>query len=324
MPDTAAKTLSALKRTIETEREGLLQLQSALDQAAVDVVDLIGSVEGRLACVGVGKSGHVARKIAATLASTGTPAYFVHPAEASHGDLGMISQQDAVLALSKSGETKELSDIIAYCRRFSVPLIGMTTDATSTLAKNSDHLLLVPNAAEACGETRAPTTSTTLMMAYGDALAVALIERRGFTAMDFKRYHPGGALGAALTSAADLMASAEDIPLVAEGTSMEAAVAEMSAKGFGCVGVKSADGTLAGIITDGDLRRNLAVDLPTRKVDEIMTRGPITVKETSLAADVLRTLTAGERKLTQVFVCNEASEPTGLIHMHMLLKAGLS
>ena len=316
--------LAALQKTIEIERDGLDQLSAVLGDAAVDVVELLGGLKGRLACAGVGKSGHVARKIAATLASTGTPAYFVHPAEASHGDLGMISESDAVLALSKSGETKELSDIIAYCRRFSVPLIAMTTDASSSLGRNSDHLLLVPNAEEACGETRAPTTSTTLMMAYGDALAVALIEQRGFTAANFKRYHPGGALGAALTSAEDLMAKGAAVPVVSSGTGVIEAVQEMSAKGYGCVGVKDASGKLVGLITDGDLRRHLSSDLTQRTADDIMTKGPVTVDPGILAADVLRLMTGGARKLTQIYVVDEDGRAVGLIHMHMLLKAGLS
>lgn len=324
MTDNRTRILDALKRTIEIEQQGLDKLKHSMSEAAIGVVELLARSEGRLACAGVGKSGHVARKIAATLASTGTPAYFIHPSEASHGDLGMISEHDVVLALSKSGETKELSDVIAYCRRFSVPLIAMTTNADSSLGKNADHLLLVPDAEEACGETRAPTTSTTLMMAYGDALAVALIEERGFTAANFRRYHPGGALGAALASAGDLMAKGDELPLVSQGTNMMDAVAEMSRKGFGCVGVTDPEGKLSGIITDGDLRRHLGLDLPGRTVDAIMTSDPMTVAPDILAADVLRTMTGGKRKLTQVFVCDAEGTPVGLIHMHMLLKAGLS
>lgn len=324
MTENRPRILDALKRTIETERDGLDQLFDALGDEAVEVVLALGEMKGRLACAGVGKSGHVARKIAATLASTGTPAYFIHPAEASHGDLGMISKDDAVLALSKSGETKELSDIIAYCRRFGVKLIAMTTNAESTLARNSDLLLLVPNAKEACGETRAPTTSTTLMMAMGDALAVAMIEKEGFTADQFRQYHPGGSLGAALMRASDLMAKSDAIPLIASGSNMQAAVTEMSSKGFGCVGVVDAANKLLGIITDGDLRRHLSPQLPERSADEVMTASPVTVSPDILAADVLRTMTGGEKKLTQVFVCDAEGRPEGLIHMHALLKAGLS
>lgn len=324
MTESKERILSALKRTIEVERAGLDMLEASLGDAAIDVVKLMAGLKGRLACAGVGKSGHVARKIAATLASTGTQAYFVHPAEASHGDLGMISQEDAVLALSKSGETKELSDMIAYCRRFSVPLIGMTMEADSALGRSSDFLLLVPAAKEACAETRAPTTSTTLMMALGDALAVALIETRGFTAEDFKRYHPGGSLGAALTSADELMHTGDDLPLVQLGTMIPDAVAEMSAKGFGCVGVLSTEKKLSGIITDGDLRRHLSDDLTKKRVEDIMTKAPVTIHVHSLAADVLRQMTSGPKKLTQIFVSNDAGEPVGFIHMHDLLKIGVT
>lgn len=324
MSDSRDTIQSALTQTISIEIEGMEALRDSLGETTIDVVELIAKVEGRLACVGVGKSGHVARKIAATLASTGTQAYFVHPAEASHGDLGMISTKDAVLALSKSGETKELSDIIAYCRRFSVPLIGMTMQADSALGRASDYLLLVPNAQEACGETRAPTTSTTLMIALGDAIAVALIEKRGFTAEDFKNFHPGGSLGAALTSAEEIMHSGNELPLVQTGTRVPEAVAEMSAKGFGCVGVVSADGLLLGIITDGDLRRHLTPELPNKSVDDVMTKNPLTTKTDSLAADVLRLMTAGSRKLTQIFVCAPDGKPVGFIHMHDLLRIGVS
>ncbi|MFC6199695.1 KpsF/GutQ family sugar-phosphate isomerase [Ponticaulis profundi] len=324
MSEAADRILSALKRTIAVEIDGMTALEESLGDEAIRVVECLSRTKGRLACAGVGKSGHVARKIAATLASTGTQAYFVHPAEASHGDLGMISTDDAVLALSKSGETKELSDLIAYCRRFSVPLIGMTMEADSALGRASDYLLLVPNAAEACGETRAPTTSTTLMMALGDALAVALIEKRGFTAEDFKRYHPGGSLGAALTSAKELMHSGDEMPLVETGTSVPDAVAELSRKGFGCMGIVSSQGALIGIITDGDLRRHLSADLPSKSVDEIMTKSPVTIAADVLAADVLRQMTSGSKKLTQIFVTDADNKPVGFIHMHDLLKIGVS
>lgn len=315
--------LNSLRQTIEVEASGLAELKAALGDDTIAVVQHLAKLEGRVICAGVGKSGHVARKIAATLASTGTPAMFVHPSEASHGDLGMITPKDAVLALSKSGETKELGDLIAYCRRFSVPLFGMTTNAESALGRNSTNVLLVPNAKEACGETRAPTTSTTLMMALGDALAVALIELRGFTAEDFKRYHPGGALGAALTQAEDIMHTGEAIPTVAPTSQMSVVVDEMTQKGFGCVGVIDGD-QLIGIITDGDLRRNLTADLPTKTASDIMTRGPKTVEAGTLAADIMRELTGGQRKLTQVFVVDDEHRPIGFIHMHDLLRIGVS
>ena len=321
---TSPTLLSAMRRTISIEMDGLALLRDSLDESAADIVRLIAGLKGRLICAGVGKSGHVARKIAATLASTGTPAQFVHPAEASHGDLGMITAEDAVLALSKSGETRELGDIIAYCRRFAVPLIAMTAGLQSTLARGADHVLKIPDAAEACGETRAPTTSTTLMMAAGDALAVALIEARGFTAEDFGRFHPGGALGAALAHVEDLMHGGRELPLVGEGAPMGEALIEMSAKGFGCVGVVAGDGRLAGIVTDGDLRRKMAPDLLERSAGEVMTRDPFTARRSLLAAEALRRMTAGERKITQLFVVEEDGRPCGLLHIHDLLRAGIS
>ncbi|MCP2671483.1 KpsF/GutQ family sugar-phosphate isomerase [Maricaulaceae bacterium EIL42A08] len=318
------RLLAAMRRTLTIEINALEALSDGLDSRAADAVRLIAGLKGRVICAGVGKSGHVARKIAATLASTGTPAQYVHPAEASHGDLGMITPDDCVLALSKSGETRELGDMIAYCRRFGVPLIAMTAGADSTLAKGSDILLLQPNAQEACGETRAPTSSTTMAMAYGDALAVALIEARGFTAQDFARYHPGGALGSALARVEDLMHGGETMPIIASGASMGDALIEMSTKGFGCIGVRAEDGTLAGIVTDGDLRRNMSANLTSQPVDQVMTRFPMTVEPDTLASEALRRMTAGSRKITQLFVCEAEGKPVGLLHIHDLLRAGVS
>jgi len=315
-------TISA-RRVIELERDGLERLAASIDERFSNAVDLVRGVTGRVICAGIGKSGHVARKIAATLASTGTPAQFVHPTEASHGDLGMITTNDVVLALSKSGETSELGDLMAYCRRFGTPLIGMTAGAESTLAKASSHLLLIPDAPEACGETRAPTTSTTLMMAMGDALAVALIEARGFTATNFKTYHPGGTLGAALMTASDLMHSGSALPLVDQNTAMADTLIVMTDKGLGCVGVTDTKGVLAGMITDGDLRRHIGNDLPSRTAQDIMTRNPMTASPHTLAADALRTMTAGSVKITQLFVLDVARKPVGLLHIHDLLRAGL-
>lgn len=316
--------LGAMRTTLSLEVEALGQLSARLGQAEIDAVRLIEALNGRVILAGVGKSGHVARKIAATLASTGTPSFYVHPAEASHGDLGMVTEADCVIALSKSGETRELSDLIAYCRRFSIPLLAMTAKPESTLARAADILLLVPDAPEACGETRAPTTSTTLMMALGDALAVALIEARGFTAKDFARFHPGGALGAALARVDDLMHAGEAMPLAREGDAMGDALVEMSAKGFGCVGVIDGNGRLAGIVTDGDLRRHMDSDLPARRVGEVMTRGPATIARGALASDAMRLMTEGERKITQLFVCEPNGAPAGLLHIHDLLRVGVS
>lgn len=313
-----------MRAAVALERDALDALAQALGADALSAVRLMAGVKGRVICAGVGKSGHVARKIAATLASTGTPAQFVHPSEASHGDLGMITPEDCVLALSKSGETRELGDMIGYCRRFAVPLLGMTAKADSTLAKGSDIVLLIPDAPEACGETRAPTTSTTLMMAYGDALAIGLIEARGFTASQFARFHPGGALGSALSKAEDLMHAGETMPLIAAGATMGEALIEMSQKGFGCVGVTGDDGRLVGIVTDGDLRRNMAEDLAARTVSDVMTADPMTASPGDLASDALRRMTAGHRKITQLFVCEADGRPAGLLHIHDLLRAGVS
>lgn len=327
MSDTPASDetlISAMRTAVALERDALDALDRALGEPALAAVRLMAGVKGRVICAGVGKSGHVARKIAATLASTGTPAQFVHPSEASHGDLGMITPDDCVLALSKSGETRELGDMIAYCRRFGVPLLGLTAKPDSTLAKGSDILLLIPDAPEACGETRAPTTSTTLMMAYGDALAIGLIEARGFTASQFARFHPGGALGSALSKAEDLMHAGENLPLIAAGATMGEALIEMSQKGFGCVGVTGEDGRLVGIVTDGDLRRNMANDLAARKVSQVMTADPMTAAPGDLASDALRRMTAGQRKITQLFVCEADGRPAGLLHIHDLLRAGVS
>ncbi|WP_442915134.1 KpsF/GutQ family sugar-phosphate isomerase [Marinicauda sp. Alg238-R41] len=321
---THESVLASMQRTLDTEMAGLSALRSSIGRDASEIVSLLAGLEGRLICAGVGKSGHVARKMAATFASTGTPAQFVHPSEASHGDLGMITTRDAVLALSKSGETREMGDLIAYCRRFGVPLIAMTAGADSALARGADLVFLMPNAAEACGETRAPTTSTTMMMAAGDALAVALIEARGFTANDFARYHPGGALGAALASVEDLMHAGDELPLVALTASMGDALIEMSQKGFGCVGVTGEDGRLAGIVTDGDLRRRMAPDLTQRRAGDVMTADPMTASPGLLAAEALRRMTAGDRKITQLFVTGEDGRPVGLLHIHDLLRAGVS
>lgn len=317
------RLLKAMRHTLDLEIVGLELLKAQLGDEALAAVRLIAGLKGRLILAGVGKSGHVARKITATLASTGTPAQYVHPAEASHGDLGMITSNDAVLALSNSGETRELGDIIAYCHRFDVPLIAMTAGPASTLARGASHRLLVPKAQEACGETRAPTTSTTMMMAYGDALAVALIEARGFTAADFALFHPGGALGAALARAEDVMHAGDAAPLIARDAPMADALIEMSSKGFGCVGVVDEDGRLVGMVTDGDLRRRMGPDLLAQPAENIMTPDPATILPSTLASDALRQMTSGERKITQLFVCDSDRRPLGLLHVHDLLRVGV-
>jgi arabinose-5-phosphate isomerase len=313
--------IAIARRVLQLEADAMGVLSRSLDERFVNAVKTILAAKGRVICTGIGKSGHVARKIAATMASTGTQAYFVHATEASHGDLGMIGQDDVVLALSKSGETKELADMLSYAKRYSIPLLGMTAKADSTLGRAADILLLVPDAAEACAETNAPTTSTTLMMALGDALAVALLESRGFKADHFKVFHPGGKLGAMLRTAADVMHKSAELPLTPTGTAFIDAVRTMSAKGFGVLAVTNTDGTLAGLVTDGDLRRHLTSGKSAVTIDDVMTRAPRTVEPGSLAADVLRIM--NERKITQMFVV-DAGRPVGLIHMHDLLKAGLA
>jgi arabinose-5-phosphate isomerase len=313
--------IETARRVLHLEADALAQLSQGLDERFVKAVETILAASGRVICTGIGKSGHVARKIAATMASTGTRAYFVHATEASHGDLGMIGTDDVVLALSKSGETKELADMLSYAKRYSIPLIGMTAKADSTLGRASDILLQVPDAAEACAETNAPTTSTTLMIALGDALAVALLESKGFKADHFKVFHPGGKLGAMLRTAGDVMHKSAELPVVASGTAFIDAVKAMSAKGFGVLGVTSADGALVGLVTDGDLRRYLTSGKTAAIIDDVMTQSPRTAEPGSLAADVLRTM--NERKITQIFVV-DAGKPVGLIHMHDLLKAGLA
>lgn len=311
---------------LETEQNGLQALIDALQgddttlaiafQAAIDAIQ---SVSGRTIVTGMGKSGHVARKIAATLASTGTPALYVHPGEASHGDLGMIADDDVVLALSNSGETPELGDIIGYCARFDIPLIGMTSGAGSTLAEGSDITLLVPKSTEACGITKAPTTSTTQMLALGDALAVALLRLKGFSERDFHTFHPGGKLGAALKRVTDLMHH-KQMPLIAPDAGFSDIVEAITIGGFGCCGVVEG-GKLSGIITDGDIRRALKRSTEGAKASDLMTRNPRTIQEDGLAAEALSLLS--EFKITALFIVNPANEPIGLIHVHDCLAIGV-
>jgi arabinose-5-phosphate isomerase len=313
--------ISAAQRVLETEIAGLTALKASIGPDFAAIVARIGALKGRLICAGVGKSGHVARKIAATMASTGTPAMFIHPTEASHGDMGMIGPDDGVLALSKSGEVSEMSDLIAYTKRFSIPLIAMTANAQSVLGKAGDYLMLLPDAAEACGETRAPTTSTTMQIAYGDALAVALLEQRGFTAQDFRVYHPGGKLGAMLKSVGDLMHSGDDLPLVTITTPMMEALLTMTAKRFGATGVVDAAGTLVGIITDGDIRRRAGGDFTALTAGDVMTTAPMTIETQALAGAALAAL--NDKGRTVIFAVDKGHKPVGILHVHDLLRAGV-
>ena len=306
------------------ESEALTALSDSLDDRFSTAVSLLAGATGRVVVSGMGKSGHVARKIAATLASTGTPALFVHPAEASHGDLGMIVAGDAVLALSNSGETPELADLVGHAKRFGLPLVGITGRPGSTLARAADVPLLLPKAPEACPMGLAPTTSTTMQLALGDALAVALLTRRGFTASDFRVFHPGGKLGARLQRVRDLMHGEGEVPLAPPETRMDAAIVAMTARRFGCLGVQGADGQLLGIITDGDLRRSLEAGgtLLNRTAGEVMTRAPRTVRPDTLAAEALHAMNT--RAITTLFVVDEASRPVGILHIHDLLRAGVA
>jgi|SRR5262245_14025153 len=311
-------------RTLEAEAGGITALTSAMQDglgpAFIAAVDMVRAARGRVIVTGMGKSGHVGNKIAATLSSTGTPAFFVHPAEASHGDLGMITRDDVIMALSWSGETVELKNLIDYSRRHRIGLIAVTADPGSTLAKAADIVLTLPQAREACPHNLAPTTSSLMQLALGDALAIALLESRGFTALDFGALHPGGRLGAALKSVRDLMHSGTKIPLARVGSAMSDALVEMTAKGFGCVGILDR-GALVGIITDGDLRRKMRPDLLKIKVDDVMTRTPKTVRPDQLATEALEILNSS--KITALFVV-EASAPIGIIHLHDLLRAGVA
>ena len=323
---TSQATASAL-HTIVTERAGLDALRTALgDGLAVPfarAVETIRAATGRVIVSGMGKSGHVGHKIAATLASTGTPAFFVHPAEASHGDLGMITRDDVVLALSWSGETSELRSLVEYTRRWSIPLIAMTAFADSTLGRESDPLLLLPPAAEACPHGLAPTTSTMMQLALGDALAIALLESRGFTAEEFRIFHPGGMLGASLHFVRDIMHSGDTVPLANPDTPMAAALAVMTDKGFGCVGVVDGAGMLVGVVTDGDLRRHIAPDLIELTVGAIMTTTPKTVPPDCLVAEALAMMNQATRPFTVLFVV-EDGRPLGIVHMHDFLRLGVA
>lgn len=315
--------LEAAKRLFRLEAEGIMALAETLDDNFCAAVQTLSDVNGRVIVSGMGKSGHIGRKIAATLASTGTPSHYVHPGEASHGDLGMITKSDAVIALSNSGETPELRDIAEYAKRFSIPLIVITSKAGSTLTELADVVLLLSPVPEACPMGLAPTTSTTMSLAMGDALAVALLERKGFSAQDFRVLHPGGKLGNSLLRVSDLMHQGDELPLVSADLEMRDIIPTMSAKRFGCVGVIDDGGNLQGIITDGDLRRTLAENLLSRTAIEVMTSGPKTIKPQALAAEAVALM--NERQITNLFVIDDASQrPVGILHIHDLLKAGIT
>ncbi|MDA0961714.1 MAG: KpsF/GutQ family sugar-phosphate isomerase [Proteobacteria bacterium] len=315
--------LDTARRVIRIETQALAALEKELDASFDRAVETILNARGRVIVSGMGKSGHIARKIAATLASTGKPAHFVHPAEASHGDLGMMAQGDAVLVLSNSGETPELADLIAYTRRFAIPLIGVASRAESTLLRQADVALVLPKADEACGTGIVPTSSTTMTLALGDALAVALMEHRRFTPEHFRQFHPGGKLGARLSKVRDLMHTGDGLPMVDTDTPMSEALIEISRKGFGVVGVRGEDGRLAGIVTDGDLRRHMGDGLLAASAAEVMTPGPTTIGPDALAETAVALMT--RRKITCLFVVDPAGagQAEGLLHIHDCLRVGL-
>ncbi len=321
--DRVQAAIASALRTLEAEGSGVDALAAALrDELGTSfaaAVDLIRAAQGRVIVTGMGKSGHVARKIASTFASTGTPAFFVHPSEASHGDLGMIANNDVILALSWSGETAELKNIADYSRRYGIKLIAMTAISESALAKVADIVLALPQAREACPHNLAPTTSSLMQLALGDALAIALLESHGFTAVDFGMLHPGGKLGTLLKTVRDIMHSGPSVPLVPLGTLMSEAILQMTAKGFGCVGIIDTRGLLVGIITDGDLRRKMGNELLKACVDDVMTRAPKTVRPDQLLSETLDILNS--LKVTALFAV-EAGKPVGVIHVHDLLRVG--
>jgi len=323
--DHANTAVASALRTLDAEAGGIAAisaaLQSDLGVGFAAAADLIRDAKGRLIVTGLGKSGHVARKIAATLASTGTPAFFVHAAEASHGDLGMITADDVIVALSWSGEQPEMKNLITYAKRFRIALIAMTADRESTLSQAADIALTLPRAREACPHNLAPTTSSLMLLALGDALAIALLEGRGFTSVDFSVLHPGGKLGAMLKYTRDLMHSGDAVPLKPLGTRMSDALVEMTSKGFGCVGITDARGAIVGIVTDGDLRRHMRPDLMTATVDDVMTRDPKTIPRDLLASEALEILNSS--KITALIV-TDANKPVGIVHLHDLLRAGVA
>jgi arabinose-5-phosphate isomerase len=320
-----SEAVASATRTLQLEAEGLSALQHALaahlGEHFAEALDILRGRRGRIIVTGMGKSGHVGLKVAATLSSTGTPAYFVHPSEASHGDLGMITRDDAILAFSWSGETAELGNILSYSRRFAVPLIAVTSNPESTLAQAAEVVLTLPQAKEACPHGLAPTTSTVMQLALGDSIAIALLESKGFTAIDFGVLHPGGQLGARLKFVSDLMHHGDSLPLTPADTVMSEAIVVMTEKALGCLGVVDGNGALQGIITDGDLRRTMGNGLLDRRAGEIMTAGPKTVTPDLMASAALEIINASE--ITALFVV-ENGRPVGIIHIHDLLRAGVA
>lgn len=314
--------LEIAKKIIDIEIEGLKALEEALDSKFEEAINLILNCEGKIVLSGMGKSGHIARKIAATFASTGTSAFFVHPAEASHGDLGMISKEDVVILLSNSGETEELKDIIYYCKRFNIPVIGIVRRSTSTLVEAAEIAFVLPEVKEAAGNVSAPTTSTTMMLAFGDALAITVMELKGFSNNDFGVFHPGGKLGSQFIKVSDVMAKGENLPKVSEDIKLAEAIIEMSSKALGCVVAVDGSGILSGIFTDGDLRRHIGDNIVEKNLSEVLTKDPKTIKPETLAVEALGLM--NKFSVTCLPVCDEEGKLVGIVHIHQLLSAGLS
>jgi arabinose-5-phosphate isomerase len=317
----AKDLLDTAKRVLRLETEGLMALSDSLDETFTETLCLLSAMQGRAVVTGMGKSGHIAHKIAATMASTGTPAFFVHPGEASHGDLGMITSGDVVIALSFSGETAELADLVAYTKRFDIPLVGITGSGASALAEAASVALVLPDLNEACPMGLAPTTSTTAMLALGDALAVAMLERKGFSPDDFQIFHPGGKLGDQLKKVADVMHTGDELPLVPDNMLMSEAILIMTARSYGCLGVVEGNGALQGIITDGDLRRHMSPELMTRLTGQVMTTGSTSIRPEALVNEALRTMNT--KFITTLFVVQN-ERPIGIIHVHDCLRAGVA
>jgi arabinose-5-phosphate isomerase len=327
--DHANEAVQSALRTLDAGVSGVRAISAALKgplgPAFAETVDLIRQAEGRVIVTGLGKSGHVARKIAATLASTGTPAFFVHAAEASHGDLGMITQDDVIIALSWSGEQPEMKNLVNYSKRFAIPMIAVTANAASPLGEAAQIVLELPKAREACPHNLAPTTSSLMQAAIGDALAIALLEGRGFTALEFANFHPGGKLGAMLKFVRDIMHTGDAIPIKPLGTKMSDALVEMSSKGFGCVCIVDRAGDIAGIITDGDLRRHMMrPDLMTALVDDVMTKNPRTIAPGMLASEIMRESVTASKPAVMMLIVADGNKPVGIVHVHDVLRAGVA
>lgn len=317
------KDIEIAKQTIEGEIEALKAMEAGLDETLTKALDIMQNTKGRVIITGMGKSGHIGRKIAATLASTGTPSFFLHPGEASHGDLGMVTKDDTVLAISNSGESKELSDILVYCRRFDIPLIAITKNPQSSLGKNCDLVLILPQNKEACPLGLAPTSSTTATLVMGDVLASGLMVRKGFTEEDFHLRHPGGKLGSILRHVSDIMHTGDEMPLIKDTAIMQDALIKMSEKMLGCVGILDNNGDLIGMITDGDLRRWMTPNLIEENVTKVMTKNPRTIEPDALIAEAVNVMNNTGRGITNMFVV-EGKKPVGIIHIHDCLKAGVS